>query len=230
MSTSFGGCEQTLGSVGTALYNSLWQQAAAHGITSFVSAVDNGGAGCDSQSSGQPASQGLAVNGLASTPYNVAVGGTQFDDVANNAYWTVNADPVRLQSALSYIPEIVWNESSNDPFHASLWAGSGGLSTIYAKPNWQSATGVPSDGKRDVPDISLAAAGHTGYALCFEGSCSDPEFIGVFPVGGTSASSRRRHHGSRSAEDGRAAARACQLCVLQIGGQSGRLSRHHQGR
>jgi Pro-kumamolisin, activation domain/Bacterial Ig-like domain (group 3) len=190
MSTSFGGCEQTLGSVGTEFYNSLWQQAAAQGMTAFVSAGDNGGAGCDSQSSGLPASQGLAVNGLASTPYNVAVGGTQFDDLADNdAYWTVNADPVTLQSALSYIPEIAWNESSNDPFATSLWAGSGGVSTIYAKPNWQSATGVPNDGKRDVPDISLAAAGHTGYALCFEGSCSDPEFLGVYSVGGTSASS-----------------------------------------
>lgn len=190
MSTSFGSCEQTMGSVQTAFYNALWQQAAAQGITSFVSAGDNGGAGCDSQSSGLFAQQGLAVNGIASTPYNVAVGGTQFDDIANNdTYWTVNADPTTLQSALSYIPEIVWNESSNDVFSTSLWAGSGGVSTIYSKPNWQTATGVPNDGKRDLPDISLAAAGHTGYALCFEGSCSDPEFIGVFPVGGTSASS-----------------------------------------
>jgi hypothetical protein len=190
MSTSFGGCEQDMGAVGTAFYNSLWMQAAAQGITAFVSAGDNGGAGCDSQSSGLPASHGLAVNGIASTPYNVAVGGTQFDDVANNdLYWTVNADPTTLQSVISYIPEIVWNESSNDPFSTSLWAGSGGVSTIYAKPNWQSATGVPNDGKRDLPDISLAAAGHTGYALCFESSCSDPEFLGIFPVGGTSASS-----------------------------------------
>jgi hypothetical protein len=190
MSTSFGTCEQTMGSVQTAFYNALWQQAAAQGITSFVSAGDNGGAGCDSQSSGLFASGGLAVNGLASTPYNVAVGGTQFDDVANSdAYWSVTGDPSTLQSAISYIPEIVWNESSNDPFSTSLWAGSGGVSTIYAKPNWQTATGVPNDGKRDLPDISLAAAGHTGYALCFEGSCSDPEFIGIFPVGGTSASS-----------------------------------------
>jgi hypothetical protein len=190
MSTSFGGCEQTMGSVGTAFYNSLWRQAAAQGITSFVSAGDNGGAGCDSQSSGMPASQGLAVNGIASTPYNVAVGGTQFDDVGqDDTYWTVNADPTTLQSVLSYIPEIVWNESSNDPNLTSLWAGSGGVSTIYSKPNWQSATGVPNDGKRDLPDISLAAAGHTGYALCFESSCSDPEFLGIFPVGGTSASS-----------------------------------------
>jgi hypothetical protein len=190
MSTSFGSCEQTMGTVGTAFYNALWQQAAAQGITSFVSAGDNGGAGCDSQSSGQFASQGLAVNGIASTPYNVAVGGTQFNDVGKDEqYWTVNADPTTLQSALSYIPEIVWNESSNDPFSTSLWAGSGGVSTIYAKPNWQTATGVPNDGKRDLPDISLAAAGHTGYALCFEGSCSDPQYLGIFPVGGTSASS-----------------------------------------
>ncbi len=193
MSTSFGDCEQDMGAVGTAFYNSLWMQAAAQGITSFVSAGDSGGAGCDPPSTGLPASHGLAVNGIGSTPYNVAVGGTQFDDVANNdAYWTVNADPTTLQSAISYIPEIVWNESSADPFSASsvaLWAGGGGVSTIYAKPNWQSATGVPNDGKRDLPDISLAAAGHTGYALCFESSCSDPEFIGLDTVGGTSASS-----------------------------------------
>ena len=190
MSTSFGNCEDSLGAVGLAFYNSLWQQAAAQGITSFVSAGDNGGAGCDSQSSGLFASHGLAVNGLASTPYNVAVGGTQFDDVANNdLYWTISSDPTTLQSAISYIPETVWNESSNDPFFTSLWAGSGGVSKIYNKPNWQGATGVPNDGKRDLPDISLAAAGHTGYALCFEGSCSDPTQIGVYSVGGTSASS-----------------------------------------
>jgi subtilase family serine protease len=190
MSTSFGSCEQTMGAVQTAFYNALWQQAAAQGITSFVSAGDNGGAGCDSQSSGLFASQGLAVNGLASTPYNVAVGGTQFDDVANNdSYWSITGDPTTLQSAISYIPEIVWNESSNDPFATSLWAGSGGVSTIYAKPNWQTASGVPNDGKRDLPDISLAAAGHTGYALCFEASCSNPNFIYISPVGGTSASS-----------------------------------------
>jgi Pro-kumamolisin, activation domain/Bacterial Ig-like domain (group 3) len=190
MSTSFGSCEQTMGSVQTAFYNSLWQQAAAQGITSFVSAGDNGGAGCDSQSSGLFATQGVAVNGLASTPYNVAVGGAQFDDVGkDDQYWTVITDPTTLQSVIGYIPEIVWNESSADPFFTSLWAGSGGVSTIYSKPDWQTATGVPNDGKRDLPDISLAAAGHTGYALCFEGSCSDPTYIGLISVGGTSASS-----------------------------------------
>jgi hypothetical protein len=207
MSTSFGNCEQNMGAVQTAFYNSLWQQAAAQGITSFVSAGDNGGAGCDSQSSGQFASQGVAVNGLASTPYNVAVGGTQFDDVANNdAFWTISADPVTLQSAISYIPEMVWNESTNDPFNTTLWAGSGGVSILYKKPNWQTAPGVPNDNQRDLPDISLAAAGHTGYALCFEGSCSDPTQISVYSVGGTSASSP-------------SAAGIMALVLQQLGGQ-----------
>jgi hypothetical protein len=191
MSTSFGYCEQSLGSVYNAFYNALWQQAAAQGITAFVSAGDNGGAGCDSQSSGDFASQSVAVNGLASTPYNVAVGGTQFEDTDNpDAYWLVDGDPTTLQSAISYIPEKVWNESSSDPFFASLWAGSGGVSTIYSKPDWQTAPGVPNDGKRDLPDISLAAAGHTGYAICFEQSCHTPDsFLAVFSIGGTSASS-----------------------------------------
>ena len=190
MSTSFGTCEQNLGPVQNAFYNALWRQAAAQGITSFVSSGDNGGAGCDDQSSGSFAQNGVAVNGLASTPYDVAVGGTQFDDVGqDDTYWALDNDPTNLKSVLSYIPEKVWNESSNDPFFTSLWAGSGGVSTVYAKPNWQTATGVPNDGKRDVPDISLAAAGHTSYALCFEASCSFPDYVQLWGVAGTSAAS-----------------------------------------
>ena len=190
MSTSFGTCEQNLGPTQNAFYNALWQQAAAQGITAFVSSGDNGGAGCDDQASGSFAVNGLAVNGLASTPYNIAVGGTQFDDVGkDDTYWALDNNPANLKSVLSYIPEKVWNESSNDPFFTSLWAGSGGVSTVYSKPDWQTATGVPNDGKRDLPDISLAAAGHTSYALCFLGSCNSPDFVSLYGVAGTSAAS-----------------------------------------
>ena len=56
---------------------------------------------------------GLQVNGLASTPYNIAVGGTDFNQEAANipTYWSMTngADGV---SALSYIPEIPWNDST----------------------------------------------------------------------------------------------------------------------
>jgi hypothetical protein len=189
MSTSYGSCESTMGPVGTAFYNALWQQAAAEGITAFVSAGDNGGAGCDAPGGGVFAAGGLAVNGIASTPYNVAVGGTQFDDTANpDAYWSNTTDPTTGLSVLGYIPEIVWNESSNDPNNVSLWAGAGGVSTLYAKPDWQTATGVPNDGKRDLPDISLTAALHDGYLLCLFGSCTGGgDFF--YTAGGTSLSS-----------------------------------------
>jgi hypothetical protein len=189
MSTSYGNCESTLGPVGSAFYNALWQQAAAEGITAFVSAGDNGGAGCDAPGGGMFAAGGFAVNGIASTPYNVAVGGTQFDDTDNpDAYWSTTTDPTTGLSVLGYIPEIVWNESSNDPNNVSLWSGGGGVSTLYAKPDWQTATGVPNDGKRDVPDISLTAALHDGYLLCLYGSCTGGGDY-FYTAGGTSLSS-----------------------------------------
>jgi subtilase family serine protease len=187
MSTSYGSCEQNMGTVATAFYNSLWQQAAAEGITSFVSAGDNGGAGCDSPGAGVYAT-GLAVNGIASTPYNVAVGGTQFDDTDNpSAYWSDTNDPTTGASALGYIPEKVWNESSADPNYPLLWSAGGGVSTLYAKPDWQSAPGVPNDGMRDLPDFSLTAAGHDGYLLCLYRNCDFGPYF--YSFGGTSASS-----------------------------------------
>ena len=188
MSTSYGFCEQNLGPVQNAFYNSLWQQAAAEGITAFVSSGDSGGAGCDSPSGGLYAS-GVAVNGIGSTPYNVSVGGTQFDDTSNpSAYWSNTNDPTTLRSALGYIPEMAWNESNNDPTNPMLLSGGGGVSTIYAKPNWQTAAGVPNDGKRDLPDISLSASVHDGYLICIYGGCSYGNSY-LIPFGGTSAAS-----------------------------------------
>jgi hypothetical protein len=188
MSTSYGSCETDLGPVENAFYNSLWQQAAAQGITSFVAAGDNGGAGCDAPAGGIYSSGVLAVNGIASTPYDVAVGGTQFDDTTNpTKYWSATNNPTTGESALGYIPEIVWNESSNDPNDVLLYAGSGGVSSLYAKPNWQTAVGVPNDGSRDLPDISLSASLHDGYLVCLNGNCGYGDYF--FTFGGTSASS-----------------------------------------
>jgi len=188
MSTSYGDCELNIGPIENAFYNSLWMQAAAQGITTFVSAGDNGGAGCDPPGAGNYSSGNLAVNGLASTPYNVAVGGTQFDDTTNaDTYWSTTTDPVTGASALSYIPERVWNESSNDPNNVSLYAGSGGVSSLYPKPEWQIAAGVPIDGARDLPDISLSAALHDGYLFCFYSDCSQGDYF--YTAGGTSISS-----------------------------------------
>ena len=188
MSTSYGNCETDLGPVENAFYNSLWQQAAAQGITSFVSSGDNGGAGCDAPAGGVYSSGVLAVNGIASTPYNVAVGGTQFNDTKDpSKYWSATNDPTTGESALSYIPEMAWNESSNDPNDVLLYAGGGGVSSLYAKPDWQTGVGVPKDGFRDLPDISLSASLHDGYLVCLFGNCGYGDYFYTF--GGTSASS-----------------------------------------
>jgi subtilase family serine protease len=215
MSTSYGLCEAAMGPADVAFYGSLWEQAAAQGITAMVSAGDNGSAACDlvgpsgSDSVAYVADEGLQVNGLASTPYNVAVGGNQFTD-DSATYWSATnlATPAPLTSALSYIPEMVWNEScsplvcGNDS--AEIAAGSGGKSGCFnatvdangnitacsggwPEPDWQTGVaGLPADGARHVPDVSLTAAGHDGYAVCYEGSCDGG---GIYIVGGTSGSS-----------------------------------------
>ncbi len=190
MSVSFGACEAAMGT-GNQFYNSLWQQAAAQGISVFISAGDSGSAGCDNPGSRTPATHGLAVNGLASTPYNVAVGGTQFADTSSPATYWNTANDSHYASAKGYIPENVWNESAYTTANATgnnLYAGSGGVSAIYATPAWQTGTGVPTGDPgattqhhRYLPDVSLTAAGHDGYLVYQEG--------GLYLVGGTSASS-----------------------------------------
>ncbi len=59
------------------------------------------------------ATHGIGVSGFASTPYNVAVGGTDFGDTyagTNSTYWNA-ANTSTYGSAKSYIPEIPWNDS-----------------------------------------------------------------------------------------------------------------------
>jgi len=195
LSASFGECEQSLGRTENTFINNLWAQAAAQGITVVVSSGDNGPAGCDNANQTTPASGGLAVSGLASTPFNVAVGGTQFNENgAASTYWSATNAPDE-SSALGYIPENVWNESCGDPNQCgvfTLFASSGGASSLYGKPSWQVGAGVPNDGKRDLPDVSLdAAAGHDGYLLCQDGICttnSSGQLVNAELVGGTSAS------------------------------------------
>ena len=114
MSESYGECELGLGTTGNQFYNALWQQAAAEGITVFISAGDGGSAGCDNFDAQPPALAqfGLQVSGYASTPYNVAVGGTDFNEFTNpTLYWNTTNDPTTQASALGYIPEITWDSS-----------------------------------------------------------------------------------------------------------------------
>ena len=186
MSTSYGSCEADMGSGELAFYNSLWQQAASEGISSFVSSGDSGAAGCNGGSSSS--GSGAGVNGLCSSPYSTCVGGTEFNEGSGNYWATTNG--AGGGSALSYIPEKVWNESASDG-GSGLWASTGGISEAYTQPTWQKGVyGANSNGMRAVPDVAMTAASHDGYLIYENGSwyviagtsAASPSFAGVMAI------------------------------------------------
>jgi hypothetical protein len=160
ISVSYGECETQLGQSGNAFWNALWQQAAAQGQTVFVSAGDGGSAGCDDFNAQQVAYGGLQVNGIASTPYNVAVGGTDFyysqyagSSASINSqlgfYWSESTTTAPAVSLLQTIPEQPWNDffglnaydggnPANQPSQ-TIVAGGGGASSaaLYANGSTQ---------------------------------------------------------------------------------------------
>ena len=182
-SDSYGGCEAQTTKSYQALIASTWQQAVAEGVSVFVAAGDEGADECGYGR--RYATTGISVDGTASTPYDVAVGGTDFSDVPSgtaSAYWSSTSGPTG-RSALSYIPEIPWNgtcgsnilaaylgyasglafcnspEGEGGAYQQVSDAGSGGPSSVYAKPSWQAGVlGIQGDGRRDIPDVSLFAS------------------------------------------------------------------------
>jgi subtilase family serine protease len=190
ISVSFGECESELGSSAASSWAALLEQGAAEGVSIFVSTGDSGSAGCDQGAT--IATHGISVNGLASSQYDVAVGGTDFSDFASktvSTYWnTTNTST--YGSAKSYIPEIPWNDTCANPVLASYegssstlafcntttghsflapGGGGGGASTLFAKPSFQSGVyNIPNDGHRDLPDVVLFASnGLFGHALVY---------------------------------------------------------------
>jgi hypothetical protein len=198
ISISYGACEADWGTTSLNALAALGQQANIQGQTIVAAAGDSGAAGCDSPATPTSivtiATHGLAVDAPASLPYVTGMGGSEFNEGTGN-YWNAatSASGDISASALFYIPEMVWNDTSSTN---GLSAGGGGASTFFSKPAWQTGTGVPSDGARDVPDISFdASPEHDGYLYCVEGSCmsgfravsSNPDLNGVLTVaGGTS--------------------------------------------
>lgn len=237
LSVSFSNCEGFLLASGNALWSGLWQQAAAQGQTVLVSSDDSGSTGCDDGTGQWTTEFGLAVNGLASTPWNMAVGGTDFyysdyasggasaatlwnqvNDAGNGSLKTplpeqvwdtvygLNAIGPYVQNQADAIPaggggasscinsaEAATSGSGVLPFVCNSVSGSGTLRG-YAKPAWQSGTGVPNDGVRDIPDVSLFAAfanNFSAYPICAQaGDCAAGSGgnTQITLVGGTSAS------------------------------------------
>jgi uncharacterized protein (TIGR03437 family) len=162
------------------------QQANAQGITWVIASGDTGAAGCDFSSPTPQATKGRVAEFPSTLPEVTAIGGTTFSE-GGGSYWSATPGP-NSGSALSYIPEVAWNDSAT---RNELAGSGGGASYLYAKPFWQSAPGVPDDGARDIPDISFAASpDHDGYVVEIRGnlqvfggtSLGTPVFAGLLAL------------------------------------------------
>ncbi len=260
MSESYGECEAQLGNAGNAFYNALWQQAAAEGITVVIAAGDGGSAGCDDFNSASEASDGLAVSGIGLHSLQRLGGRHGFRPDRGNGAELLERDQHQTTgaSALGYIPETTWNQSCAGQGAGNCISGGSGLNIVggsggpsncatqdqaghcaegNSKPSWQTGNGVPQDGVRDQPDVSMfASAGFNDsfYIMCeadlgpfgvmaganFPCSLATDSFVGV---GGTSAclACLCRDYDAGERKDGHAAGK-CQLCSVQSGRATGR--------
>ena len=236
VSLSYGECEAVNGAASNAALNATFQQAVAEGVSVFVAAGDHAAAACDQFDT--TAVYGITISGYASSPYDVAVGGTDFGDTyagTNSTYWK-STNSKTYESAKSYIPEIPWNDScasqllaehngfsqtygtsgfcnssKGADFLDTIGGGGGpsdcatgapaqshlvgGTCAGWPKPTYQSLLGNPSDGVRDIPDVSLFAADGVWlhfYPICFTGPdgvpCTEAP-VNWIGAGGTSFSS-----------------------------------------
>ena len=181
ISSSYGICEAQFGS-GLSAFRASVQQGNVQGQTLIGPAGDSGAADCESQTA-TVAIHGLAVDVPAAIPEVTGIGGSEFTGDAAGAvtgtapntnagatgFWSgTTGGTDTLSSALSYIPETGWNDTTAG---STFSATGGGASTTFTKPTWQVAL-TPSDGHRDVPDIAMnASPAHDPTMICAKGSC-----------------------------------------------------------
>jgi trimeric autotransporter adhesin len=206
LSMSIEQCEASLGQSGNLQAYEGEQQAAAQGISVIVAAGDDGSAGCDNFDTETQASEGFNVNGFATPPYAVAVGGTDYDALATAFSTYVGSDssasnaPPYYRTAISYIPENPWNDSTtvnttlsanvatenND--QTNIVAGSGGFSSCVTSTSTACTGGYPvpafqtgitpsggvtnSNSVRMIPDVAFMAG--DGFYYAAWALCSDP--------------------------------------------------------
>jgi len=150
INVSLGECETD---ADTATDDQIFEQAAAQGQTFSVSSGDSGADECGDG--------GITPSYPASSPYVVAVGGTEL-----------------YTSGTSWTKETVWNNLSE-----SEGATGGSVSTIEAIPSWQQGVGQNgSSSYRGVPDIAFDASPDSGSLVIVDGQTNQQ-------IGGTSLAS-----------------------------------------
>jgi subtilase family serine protease len=163
VSTSWGECESVSGNSELSALDNIFAQGAAQGQTIFAASGDSGAFDCNTSA--------LAVDSPADDPHVVGVGGTNLQVGTGSVYGS----------------ESVWSNASDTQRSPNGSGGGGGLSTFFAKPSFQTGTGVDTNTMRHVPDVSADADPASGYAVFCTASASGCPASGNVEVGGTSA-------------------------------------------
>jgi len=164
LNVSFGECESALGASGNQYILNLWEQAAAQGISVTVSSGDSGSAGCDDPNTETQASQGLAVNGLSATPYNISVGGTDYDILYSNF-------PTSFTTYVDITNTLPTVAARSATFPKS--PGTTPLIPISALP--RTRLSIPTPESRATTISSRVAAASARFTLCPRGKPRSPQ-------------------------------------------------------
>lgn len=174
VSISYGACELQMSQAQFTSLEVYMKEAATQGQTIVAAAGDDGSTSCfGAQGASTTVQQTPSVSYPASSDYVTGIGGTEFPsaDVAasNDTYWESASGSDVVSSALSYIPEQVWNDDTGSyGAQYALSSGGGGVSIFAARPSWQTGVpGIPSGSYRLVPDVSLDASNNNApYLYC----------------------------------------------------------------
>ncbi|WP_082080201.1 S53 family peptidase [Williamsia herbipolensis] len=140
VSISWGASEQREGASGIRALSNIIAQGVAQGQT-FVDAAGDHGASDQWDPSSRDTT--ITVDYPASDPNVTSVGGTRLYINSTTGAWANDK---------------VWNDYATGTDTSFRGAGGGGVSTYFARPSWQTGTGVDTGAKRQVPDISAVAA------------------------------------------------------------------------
>ena len=139
VSISWGTCEANQGKSVMKTMDTSFAQMVAEGMTIFAGSGDYGAYGY--LPGGCGGSKKLQVGFPPSDPNVTAVGGTS----------------LTATTKFKYASESAWTDSG------------GGTSSYFARPSWQVGAGVPTNKKRDIPDIAFDADGNTGQYTYYQG-------------------------------------------------------------
>jgi subtilase family serine protease len=197
-SMSFAATEQTFGGAAAAQvagFDAVFQKGLARNDNFFAAAGDTGTSNSSKVHEESVPYPYPTVSWPASSPYVVAVGGTQlqygwtWDPSSDTAFTpssnnTVQFNPNYWASTSGGDTQAVWNESWGPV------ATGGGASVIYQRPSWQTSVASQFGNHRLVPDTSWNAAVNGGvdvYITAYpEYNCGNS--TGCWTIyGGTSA-------------------------------------------